>query len=60
MIKEQIKRAKELGVTDHCIRLWVGGVFIQDAMPFLTADEREYILTGITAEEWDRMFGEEE
>lgn len=34
--------------------------FIQDAFPYLTEDEREFILTGIIAEEWDEMFGDEE
>lgn len=27
-------------------------LLIQDAFPELTSDEREFILTGITAEEW--------
>lgn len=35
------------------------GILIQDAFPFLTADEREFMLTGILPEEWDAMFGEE-
>lgn len=38
----------------------VEGKHIQDAFPFLTDNEREFILTGITAEEWDELFGEEE
>ncbi len=28
---------------------------IQDFFPFLSADQREFILTGITPEEWDKM-----
>jgi calcineurin-like phosphoesterase family protein len=36
------------------------GYHIQDAFPYLTEDEREFILTGITADEWDELFGEEE
>lgn len=34
--------------------------YIQDAFPQLNADEREFILTGITTAEWDEAFGEEE
>jgi hypothetical protein len=30
--------------------------FIQDAFPFLNADEREFIQSGTTPEEWDAMF----
>lgn len=33
------------------------GALIQDAFPNLTPDEREFIKTGITAEEWDAAFG---
>ena len=33
---------------------------IQDFFPELTADEREFILTGVTAEEWDKVFGDDE
>jgi hypothetical protein len=32
---------------------WMNGKLIQDAMPYLTPDEREFIKTGITAKEWD-------
>lgn len=34
------------------------GAMIQDAFHFLTSQEREFLLTGISAEEWDRLFGE--
>ena len=40
--------------------LWQTGMLIQDAFPMLSADEREFIKTGITPEEWDAAFGEEE
>jgi hypothetical protein len=39
--------------------LWQTGMLIQDAFPMLSADEREFIKTGITPEEWDQMFGED-
>lgn len=31
---------------------------IQDLMPYLTPDEREFLMTGITPEEWDDTFKE--
>lgn len=34
-----------------------GGMYIQDAYPNLTADEREFLISGTTPEEWDRLFG---
>ena len=36
------------------------GVHIQDACITLSADDREFILTGISPEGWDQMFNIEE
>ncbi len=38
---------------------WDAGELLQDAFPTLSADEREFIKTGITPQEWDAMFGED-
>lgn len=43
-----------------CAENWAKGALIQDAFPMLNADEREFIKTGITSEEWEAMFGHEE
>lgn len=37
-----------------------GGALIQDAFPHLDADQREFLMTGVTAEEWNSLFPEEE
>lgn len=39
---------------------WQNGTLIQDAFPYLTADEREIIKTGICPDCWDKMFSEDE
>lgn len=31
------------------------GAYIQNAFPMLNADEREFILTGITPDEWETL-----
>jgi hypothetical protein len=54
-----ITRILDLDITDDQVSEYMNGALIQKAFPNLTADEREFILTGITAEEWDTM-GEEE
>ena len=46
----------EIDVTQEQIALWESGVLIQNAMPNLSADEREFIMTGITPAEWDSAF----
>lgn len=32
--------------------------FVQDVFPELSADDREFLLTGITRQEWDTAFAE--
>ena len=46
----------EIPVTQAQLDAWQSGVFIQDAMPNISADDREFIKTGITPEEWDDLF----
>lgn len=48
---------KEIDVTEEQLDKWSNGMLIQNAMPNLSADDREFIKTGITAEEWDHTFG---
>lgn len=37
------------------------GALIQDALPYLSAEDREFLMTGITPEEWNTLFaGNEE
>lgn len=52
-----ITRTKEIDVTEDQLLAWEMGKLIQDAMPQLSADDREFIKTGITGEEWDQLFG---
>jgi len=35
---------------------WVNGELIQVAFPYLNADDREILKTGIDAQEWETMF----
>ena len=48
----------DIPVTLAQIEAWKGGELIQRAMPNLTPDEREFLMTGITPEEWENTFGE--
>ena len=51
-----ITNSMEIAVTQAQLDAWESGTLIQDAMPNLSADEREFIKTGITAEEWEELF----
>ena len=48
----------ELDVTQAQLDRWQDGELIQDVFPHLNADEREFIKTGITPQEWSDTFGE--
>ena len=46
--------------TSERIESWrTGDGNIQDVLPELNADQREFLMTGITAKEWDEQFPEE-
>lgn len=49
----------DIPVTSEQLREWQSGrALIQNAMPNLTPGQREFLMTGITDEEWDAEFGE--
>ena len=39
---------------------WINGGLIQKCFPYLNADEREILMTGIDSESWNRMFPPED
>jgi hypothetical protein len=50
----------QMNLTPEEYNRWVEGrALIQDAMPNLTSDEREFLMTGSTPTEWDAMFKED-
>jgi len=53
------KTTLEIDVTARQIASWEKGELIQDAMPNLTPDEREFIKTGVTPDEWDDIYGDD-
>lgn len=53
-------RQLEIPVTQEMLDKWEAGHCIQDCMPELTPDQREFIMTGTTPEQWDMLFKEDE
>jgi len=51
-------RSLDLNITPEQVKSYLKGALIQDAFPDLSADDREFIMTGIVPEEWDKLFGE--
>ena len=56
-----VVRTMELDITAQ--QLWnyeMGLGLIQDMFPNLNSSEREFLKTGVTDEEWNSVFGEQE
>ncbi|QGJ95029.1 hypothetical protein SEA_REDWATTLEHOG_168 [Gordonia phage RedWattleHog] len=56
----------DLDITEDRLLAWQNAAdddpnrFVQHAFPDLTDDEREFLITGVTQEEWDATFPPEE
>lgn len=55
-----ITRSRNIDVTEEQIACWQSGEHIQKAMPNLSPSDREFIVTGITDQEWDSVFLDDE
>lgn len=56
MITGQINEM-ELPITKEQFDDWQSGRLIQYAMPHLNDEQREFLMTGITPQEWSQQFG---
>lgn len=50
-----ITRTRNIAITNKELEAWQSGMLIQDAMPALSEAEREFVLTGITQDEWQQL-----
>ena len=50
-----VTRTLDLPVTEVQFQVWLDGMLIQAAMPNLDAEQREFVKTGITSEEWETL-----
>lgn len=47
----------DIDISEDQYKAWESGEdLIQDAMPNITSEEREFILTGIVPQEWQTIF----
>lgn len=53
-------RGNEVEVNEADYWDWDDGMLAQDAFPYLSADEREMLISGICPTCWDKMFGSDE
>lgn len=55
-----ITHVVDIDVSEEQLHRWRNGELMQDAMPNLTVDEREFIMTGITPGEWNTYLPSDE
>lgn len=53
-------KAHEIEVNEMDYLDWEDGTLAQEAFPYLDADEREMLISGICSDCWNGMFGQEE
>ena len=51
--------AQHITVGNADLDSWENGALIQDAMPYLSADDREILISGICGECFDKIYGVE-
>jgi hypothetical protein len=47
---------REMDVSQSQLDAWKAGELIQNVMPNLSPDDREFLMTGLTPEDWEEMF----
>lgn len=52
------QKTNEIEVNMHDYLAWQNGLVIQSAMPYLSASEREMLITGICDDCWKESFGD--
>jgi hypothetical protein len=51
------ERTLEINITEEQYKRWENGEMIQDVCPNLSKDDREFLISGSTKEEWEQFFG---
>jgi hypothetical protein len=53
------EEVRDIDITHIQLEAWRAGALIQNVMSDLTDDEREFIKSGITSEDWDAIYPKE-
>lgn len=51
---------RDIPITDEQMTRWQMGTMIQDAMPNVSAEDREFLMSGFTPEDWATLFPPED
>lgn len=48
---------QEIDISEEQWKRWKGGELLQNVCPHLSSDDREFLISGATKEEWAHYFG---
>lgn len=54
-----VTRTMDIDVQPHEYYAWLNGGLIQNCMPHLSVSDREFLISGVTDDEWENMMYEE-
>lgn len=54
------KKSYSVTIPANELNAYRQGAYIQDAMPSLNVADREFLMTGMSPEGWDKVFGDED
>jgi len=52
--------ARDLPITSSEILRWQAGEFVQDVWPWMKSNDREFLISGMTDEEQEEIFGRQD
>jgi hypothetical protein len=56
IITKEDYQTQPFNKTDY--HMWVGGELIQNCFPYLSLEDREFMISGISPKGWEQIFGE--
>jgi hypothetical protein len=59
MLTDQ-EHTQEIDISQDQLSRWMAGELIQNVCPHLSDDDREFLINGITKEEWEQLFGKKD
>ena len=56
-ILTRVLHTRYIDITEEQIKAWEDGALIQDVAPHLSVSDREFLINGVTDDEWNEAFG---
>jgi len=54
-----VTHTRDINVSQEQLDRWHNGELIQNVLSHLSTDDREFLMSGITPDEWNNAFGDE-